>query len=294
MQVPKPALAPSFFNTLNDMKLLYYSDFFKIKAKSELSLLLNKSKYSSLFAPYAYAFEQKTGIEIGGPTKIFASGLLPIYQWAKQIDGVNFSSNTIWEGTIKNNEYKYFQNKTGRQYILDGTDLHEIEDEKYDFLLSSHNLEHIANPLRAIKEWARVLKPGGFMLLILPDKNFTFDRKRSYTKFEHVLSDLEAGTGEDDLTHLDEILKFHDFKLDPRAGSDFNAFKKRGENNLTDRALHHHVYSQDLLKKMLDHYQFTTLAQHFIPPYNQIILGQKPLTTKPANTQEEKSEQQTG
>jgi len=259
----------------NYLNVLYYRGWYQIKASSVLSLFLHKNKYKSLLADFKYAFTGKHGLEIGGPTQIFASDLLPVYQWAKQVDGCNFSSNTIWEGAIKNNEYQYFANKSGEQFILDGTDLNTIKSGTYDFLLSSHNLEHIANPLRAIEEWRRVLKPGGFILLILPDKNYTFDRKRDYTTFEHLLSDVETGKDEDDLTHLPEILGLHDFALDPRAGKDYAAFKKRGENNLQERALHHHVFSQDVLKKSLEHYRFKVLAQCFIPPYNQIILGQK-------------------
>ncbi len=44
----------------------------------------------------------------------------------------------------------------GIQYVRDATDLHGIPDEKYDFVVASHALEHIANPLRAVSEWTRV------------------------------------------------------------------------------------------------------------------------------------------
>ena len=196
-------------------------------------------------------------------------------KWARLIDGCNFSNNTLWEGTIKNSEYGYTPGKTGHQYILDGTNLNGIESNRYDFLLSCHNLEHIANPLRAIQEWVRVLKPGGQLLLILPDKRFTFDRKRAYTHFEHLVQDFNMNTGEDDLTHLPEILQLHDLRLDPGAGRDFEVFKKRGEQNPENRGLHHHVFSGELLKTSLAYFQVNTLAQYFLPPFHQIIIGQK-------------------
>ena len=34
-------------------------------------------------------------------------------------------------------------------------------DATFDFVLSEHTLEHIGNALRALREWVRVLKPGG-------------------------------------------------------------------------------------------------------------------------------------
>jgi ubiquinone/menaquinone biosynthesis C-methylase UbiE len=37
-------------------------------------------------------------------------------------------------------------------------------------------LEHLPNPLQAVFEIRRVLKPGGQLLLVLPWKDATFDR----------------------------------------------------------------------------------------------------------------------
>jgi len=37
-----------------------------------------------------------------------------------------------------------------------------------DFVFSSHVLEHLDDPERALKEWTRVLAPGGIMVLYLP------------------------------------------------------------------------------------------------------------------------------
>lgn len=257
------------------MSFFYYFDRYKISIWSRLLLLLNNNKYKTYLSKYKYAFNEKNGLEIGGPSRFFSSDIFPIYEWAGNVDGCNFSNNTIWEGNIINTEYNYHPDKIGKQYILDGSDLSEIKDEQYDFLLSSHNLEHIANPLKAIKEWVRVLKPGGYILLILPDKNYTFDRKRPYTTFEHIKLDLENNIGEDDLTHLPEILKLHDLTLDPGAGKDPEMFRKRSLDNFINRALHQHVFSQELLKKSIEHFNMKTVTQYFVPPYHQIILGKK-------------------
>jgi ubiquinone/menaquinone biosynthesis C-methylase UbiE len=161
----------------------------------------------------------------------------------------------------------------GRQYILDGSHLDEIADEKYDFLLSSHNLEHIANPLKAVKEWVRVLKPGGFILLVLPDKRFTFDRNRPYTSFSHILSDFESNIGEDDLTHLSEILQLHDLKMDPGAGRDFEVFKKRCENNFEVRGLHQHVFSFDLLEESAAYFNLSAVCKYDVSAISQNFSG---------------------
>lgn len=258
------------------MNLFYYQDRYLISIKSHLQLLFLKHKYKRHFAHLQPVFQDKYGFEIGGPSKIFEKNYLPVYSWAKSIDGCNFSNKTLWEGSIDRPEYSYYPGKVGKQFILEASDLNSIKSNTYDFLLSSHSLEHIANPLKALKDWIRVLTPGGHILLILPDRHSTFDRKRKYTPFEHLLQDYQNNTQENDLTHLPEVLSLHDLSLDPLAGKDFEAFKRRCEQNLEHRGMHHHVFSQNLLKQMLEHFQVKVIDQYFVPPYHQIIIGQKP------------------
>ncbi|MBS1504915.1 MAG: class I SAM-dependent methyltransferase, partial [Bacteroidetes bacterium] len=156
-------------------------------------------------------FNGKNGLEIGGPSKIFGKeGYIPIYPLVSSVDGVNFSTTTVWENTITAGKtYNYGSKTYGYQFIQDGTDLSPVDSEQYDFVLSSHSLEHIANPLKALNEWLRVLKRGGILVLVLPDKRYTFDHRRPVTKFEHLLQDFQNKTAENDLTHLEEIISLH-------------------------------------------------------------------------------------
>jgi SAM-dependent methyltransferase len=223
---------------------------------------------------FNHFFYHKNGLEIGGPSGLF-SDELPVYNMATSIDGCNFSKDTIWNNTTSADRYHYSDTKSGLLFILEGTDLSAIKDGEYDFVLSSHNLEHIANPLKAVQEWVRVIQPGGVMLLVLPDKESTFDHRRPYTTFAHLLSDFEAAVGEADLTHLSEILELHDLNLDPGAG-DFEYFKRRGEDNLNFRALHHHVFSPALVAEIATYFGLNIRCQDFRPPYHQITILQRP------------------
>ena len=215
-------------------------------------------------------FIDKHGIEIGGPSGIFnINGYLPLYNIAKSIDGVNFSNSTVWEGSLsEGNNYKYY-NKTGYQYIREGGNLMNIKDSSYEFVLSCNNLEHIANPLAAIFEWKRVLKDKGVMLLILPNKKVNFDHRRSFTTREHLINDYNNKTSEDDMTHLNEILKLHDLRRDPQAKS-YKNFATRCNDNLKNRCMHHHVFNQNLLKEMIEFcdlkvlLQYSSYTDHFI------------------------------
>ncbi len=221
-------------------------------------------------------FTGKTGLEIGGPSRIFQdNNYIPVYAQAKRVDGCNFSNQTVWENTIQQGlTYNFNGAEMGYQYIADATDLSEIPDNSYDFILSSHSLEHIANPFKALKEWLRVLKKGGLILIIVPDRNYTFDNKRPVTGFEHMVCDFDDNTGENDLTHLEEILSLHDLSLDPGA-TDFEHFRKRSNDNFNNRCLHHHVFDIDLLKQLLEHLAVKPVLTDVAPPFNLIIAGIK-------------------
>lgn len=43
-----------------------------------------------------------------------------------------------------------------------------FKDNSQDFVYSSHVLEHIEHSRAAIKEWFRVIKPGGYLFIVVP------------------------------------------------------------------------------------------------------------------------------
>lgn len=207
------------------------------------------------YAIYQSFMKNRRGIEIGGPSTLFKT-MLPIYQVVESLDGVNFADNTLWEGSVQmGRTFNYIRNKEGFQFICEATDLDEIKPSTYDFLLSSNCLEHIANPLKAIEEWKRVVKDDGLMLLVLPNKESNFDHNRPVTTFEHLLDDYRNEITEHDLTHLDEILALHDLSMDPPAGN-LEILKLRSLNNFDNRTLHHHVFDIPLMIKMLEYFEF--------------------------------------
>jgi SAM-dependent methyltransferase len=200
----------------------------------------------------AAAVAGKRVLEIGGPSLIFSPAhqnclVPPIYSLAGRVDNCNFSSMTVWSQGNAGETFEYLPGAPpGHQYIDDATELASIENQSYDFLLASHILEHVANPLKALTAWRRVLKSGGTALIFVPNKVHTFDHRRPYTTLAHVENDFVSGTKEDDLTHLEEILALHDLEMDPPAGTP-EAFRERSLRNYENRCLHHHVFSPELL-----------------------------------------------
>ncbi|MBW2061533.1 MAG: class I SAM-dependent methyltransferase [Deltaproteobacteria bacterium] len=219
----------------------------------------------------------QTGFEIGGPSHIFTkNGLLPIYPICGCLDNCNFSQTTIWEGTIREGRNFHYHKKRppGYQYIRDAIKLDGFDSNSYDFVLSSHTLEHIASPLQALYEWKRVLKEDGLMVLVLPHKDNTFDHLRPVTSLAHLIEDFEREIGEDDLTHLPEILELHDLEMDSEAGS-FEEFQKRSIKNVENRCLHHHVFNTELVLTILNHIGLRICSAEPVLSHDIIAVGQK-------------------
>ena len=69
--------------------------------------------------------------------------------------------------------------------------MESIADNYFDFVHSSHCLEHMVNPYISLNNWIRILKPGGHLLCTNPDEDlyeqgifpstFNLDHKHTFT-----------------------------------------------------------------------------------------------------------------
>lgn len=50
----------------------------------------------------------------------------------------------------------------------DGCNMHQIADRSFDTVLNIQVLEHVFEPIRMVEEMARVLRPGGHAILLIP------------------------------------------------------------------------------------------------------------------------------
>jgi len=74
----------------------------------------------------------------------------------------------------------------GDAQFMDG-----VMDDSYDFVTSSHCLEHLVDPFQGIKNWLRILRPGGHLIITIPEEdlyeqgtwpsNKNLDHKHSFT-----------------------------------------------------------------------------------------------------------------
>lgn len=69
--------------------------------------------------------------------------------------------------------------------------MHSVGDDEFDFVVSSHCLEHLKDPFNGLKNWFRILKPEGHLVITIPDEdlyeqgtwpsNKNLDHKWSFT-----------------------------------------------------------------------------------------------------------------
>ncbi len=52
----------------------------------------------------------------------------------------------------------------------------------FDYVIASHLIEHVPNPIGWLQEVAQVLRPGGILSLVVPDKRYCFDVNRVDTQ----------------------------------------------------------------------------------------------------------------
>ena len=94
------------------------------------------------------------------------------------------------------------------------------------------------------------------------------------TTLDHFKEDYEKNVGENDLTHLNEVLEKHDLTKDFKAGN-FDNFQKRSEENYENRCIHHHTFNMDNFSDLIRDCNLIIEQQDFMLPYHLIILARK-------------------
>lgn len=89
---------------------------------------------------------------------------------------------------------KEFENSEGDGTPVDiyayGDDIPSVGDSSIDFVFSSHVVEHLPNLIKALKEWYRIVRPGGYIVMIVPQRDARVkDRGKPLTKYDEILDD---------------------------------------------------------------------------------------------------------
>lgn len=132
---------------------------------------------------------------------------------------------------------------TNADYLTDTANLYFAKDCEFDFVCSSHVFEHIANPIKALYEWKRVIKEGGIIYCGVPDKRFTFDHRRQRTTLSHLIDDYQMDVDQSDTTHILDLIDNWDGRLDSCWGNRRQLLEHIRANPLS--GIHHHVWIKE-------------------------------------------------
>ncbi|MEM8676800.1 MAG: methyltransferase domain-containing protein [Cyanobacteria bacterium P01_G01_bin.67] len=148
---------------------------------------------------------------------------------------------------------------------LDRDNLQALIDYKFDFFIANHVIEHLVNPLRFLNNLSSVMKTGSYLYLALPDKEYTFDRDRELTTWNHLYQEYLQNTTRLSRNHLEDfilnITKDHieDSTRKKKLYDDYHNWFKRLSirQKHRKRSIHVHVWNQ----KTCDEFITTAIAK---------------------------------
>ena len=120
--------------------------------------------------------------------------------------------------------------------IANGETLEALSDQSQDFVIGNHIIEHAQDPIKMIKTWIRVLRPGGVIFMTVPDKRLTFDKNRPSTSIEHLIRDHADGPAASRRDHYREWVE----KVEPQVRRETEDTIDRLDR--TDCSIHFHVW----------------------------------------------------
>jgi SAM-dependent methyltransferase len=222
------------FNNLNDYPfqssdfLFYFKTLWKDRGPKAIYQFLNRPHRRSFSRSLIKRFAPKDiGLEIGVGARTIAPTERTVLSDAYSEHGVHDSIAQVF---FKGDKIPY----------SDGT---------FSFVMSEHVLEHIANPISALNEWIRVLRPGGKIILFLPHKERTNDSLREITSLEHLIQDEASKVPYNDDGHFQDW-----WENVVEKGLMPPHYQHMPKKELLDTcSIHHHVWTDKEIIKLFEY-----------------------------------------
>jgi SAM-dependent methyltransferase len=204
-------------------------------------------------------FKNKKILDIGGPT----AWLNELYKNEKVLF---FNRKELMDVFFQFKDHNRMIQSTHEDDIVNGDitkeeDLIKLKNLDLDIALSSHLLEHIADPIKLIKNIWNILQKDALIITVTPNKERCWDKDRVTTSFDHIINDYVNETSEDDMTHAEEascVINGFDGNGLKGWGANPNYYKQIEDNN-KNRIIHHHVFDIETLIKVHEYANFKTL-----------------------------------
>lgn len=123
------------------------------------------------------------GIEIGGAAH---------NDFGLDALNIDLKDNTKPQDAYYQEQIRCGATKPKKVDIIASGDNLPFTDNSVDFVFSSHVLEHFFDPIKAIKEWLRVTKQGGYVVIIVPHKDRTTEKDKPRTTLQELIDRHEG------------------------------------------------------------------------------------------------------
>lgn len=170
-----------------------------------------------------------SGIEIGA---LFAPQEVPDGSQVQYVDRLPLDDLHIHYPEMR------LENFVPVDVVDDGEILAKFEDSSCDFVIANHFLEHCQNPIFAIENNLRILRPGGISFWSIPDKRYSFDIDRPVTPYAHLLKDYIEGPDVSRRAHFEDWVE-HVEKV-----TCYDAGEFVDRLMIMNYSIHYHVWTQ--------------------------------------------------
>ena len=134
-------------------------------------------------------------------------------------------------------------------YIGEADALNIFTDNKFDFVIANHLLEHMHDPIGAMIEWLRILKDGGILFLTIPNYRCNeYDFCRRPADIDHLINDYRTQPHNMKDEHWREFIT----KVEGIDAEDPSFERRLAEFRKIDFRIHMHVFDKRLLMDMLE------------------------------------------
>jgi hypothetical protein len=128
------------------------------------------------------------GVEIGPGPK---PQVLPT--WRRQVQYVEQATPDMWQILYGKETPTPVDKNLWKRYVKGTADDIPAKKNSLDFIFSSHVVEHLANPLGHLQYWASLLKPGGFVAAVIPDRDGCQDYSFPASSVGEIIAEWRSG-----------------------------------------------------------------------------------------------------
>jgi SAM-dependent methyltransferase len=233
-----------------------------------------------IFARYAPSLVDLTGLEIGGPSKVFARGqLFPVYPLLGRLDRFDRPPASDWPRGLPVNgrghghtSPRHPRHPEGERFFGESSDLKDISAATYDVVLAAHALENARHPIRALKEWQRVLVPSGLLILVVASHRRTLQGWRVAPAGDRWVTTDHGIRREDPVAELASGSNGSDLRPARRVQLGCGPLADACVRP-ADRAAHDHLYSLGTLIPFLRRVGLDPRDAVTLDPFHQLILA---------------------